>query len=595
MPRRRALKDSFSATDAAKSRPEPIARLRSLTGVRRYQAVAVLAIVAAAIPYLWVLWDLWTRTLNPLRVNGTDDDPIYDVQARAIMHGHFSLPGGSIGVEAWIHDGRTYAYFGIFPSLLRIPFFLFTHALDGRFTSLSLLGAWVVTAIFSALLLWRLRMLLRGDAPLGWSEAASYGVLLGSILVGSVLVFLASVPDVYSEDEAWSLALACASLFALVGVAERPSWRRVVTCGVLVLLTNLNRSTTGYAAVLAMVLIALWFALGARGPEHKRWAIPLAVAALVPLLAGCAISLAKFGILFGIPYSDYVLGNKFGFNRVSGDHYSGLRYLPNTLQAYVDPANFRVRSTFPFITLPDNPGEIAHTPLFGRGQTANVAMSMPLLFVFGLWGVVTAFTPGRAKAFGALRILIVTSAATAGAIMVYAAIYERYVADFLPLLVLTSMIGMIDIWRRLSGRSRHARTRVPAVIGLLALFGLWANLGFAITPDVNWSQTQLTHFVAAEKSVSDVTGHPLDGYVVVGQRCNGKPTRNVMYNFDCEFPRPAPSGTLFVDHRCVQLYIAVQAVPPGLYYPPAVWSLVERAPQTSLCRSLVGESRSANR
>ena len=581
-------KDLFTSTDTARGRPGAIATLRSLAGVQRYQAVAILAFTAAAIPYLWVLWDLWTGTVNPLRVNNTDDNPIYDVQARAIMHGHLWLPSGSIDGEAFIHDGRTYTYFGIFPSLLRVPFFLFTHALDGRFTSLSLLGAWVVTAIFSALLLWRLRVLLRDDAPLGWSEAASYGVLLASILVGSVLVFLASVPDVYSEDEAWSVALACASLFALVGVFERPTWRRVVTCGGLVLLTNLNRSTTGYAAVLAMLLLALWFAWGRAGPVRKRWALPLALAALVPLLAGCAIDLAKFSILFGVPYSEYALGKALGYNQ---GQYFGLRYLPSTLQAYVDPANFRVRSIFPFITLPDNPvNEIAHTQLFARGQTANVPISMPLLFVFGFWGVITAFTPGRSKAFGALRILIITSAVTAGAMMIYAWIYERYVADFIPLLVLTSMIGMIDVWRRLHGRSRAARMRVPAVIGLLALFGFWANLGFATTPDTYWSQTQLTHYTAAQKTVSDVTGHPLDGYVVVGARCTGRPIHSLMEGFDCEFPRPAPSGTLFVSRRCAQLYVAVQAVPPSTYFPLSVWSLVQQAPHTSLCRSLVRES-----
>ena len=100
-------KDSFTATNAAPGRPGAIATLRSLAGVWRYQAVAVLAITAAAIPYLWVLWDLWTGTVNPMRVNGTDDNPIYDVQARAIMHGHFWLPNGPLGGEAFIHDGHT--------------------------------------------------------------------------------------------------------------------------------------------------------------------------------------------------------------------------------------------------------------------------------------------------------------------------------------------------------------------------------------------------------------------------------------------------------------------------------------------------------
>ena len=159
-----------------------------------------------SLPYLWVLWDLWSGTINPLRVNGSYNISAYDAQACAIMHGHLWITPGSIQNEAFVHDGHQYTYFGILLSLLRIPFFLFTHSLDGRFTALSMCGAWIVTALFSSLLLWRLRILLRGPTDLGWSEAISYGVLLASILVGSVFVFLVSAPDVFSEDIAWSIA-----------------------------------------------------------------------------------------------------------------------------------------------------------------------------------------------------------------------------------------------------------------------------------------------------------------------------------------------------------------------------------------------------
>src|SRR6202035_5800965 len=101
---------------------------------------------------------------------------------------------------AFIHDGRTYTYFGLLPSLIRIPVLLFTHSFDGRLSAPSLMLSWLVTALFAALLLWRVRIVVRGDAPLGWAETMSYGVLLFSILAGSVLVFLASTPDAYSED-----------------------------------------------------------------------------------------------------------------------------------------------------------------------------------------------------------------------------------------------------------------------------------------------------------------------------------------------------------------------------------------------------------
>ena len=547
------------------------------TNVQRFKAVSVAATLAASIPYLWALWDLWTGTINPLRVDGEAQNMIYDVQARAIMHGHLWLPTGKIGIEAFVRGGHDYTYFGIFPSLLRVPIFLFTDSLDGRFTALSILGAWVVTALFSSLLLWRLRILLRGDAPLGWSEATSYGVLLASLLGGSVLLYLAALPKFFSEDLAWSVALACASLFALVGVLERPSWRRVWTCGILVLLTNLNRSTTGYPAVLAALLIAIWFALGRGGSDRRRWAFPMAVAALVPLAIGCAINLMKFDLLFGVPFQDQLVFQLFDYRHLNGGQYVSLRYLPSTLQAYLDPSDFRVSSVFPYITLADVPGgPIAHTSLFDRQPTASAPLSMPLLFVSGLWGVITTFTPGRLQVLRAMRLLLVTSAATAGTVLVWGWIYERYEADFMPLLLLAAMIGMIDVWRRLDGRSRRTRTFVPTAIGVLALWGLWANMGFASTPNDGWTPAQLTHYVNAELAFSNFTGHPLDHHVIVTTRP----------------PEPAPMGTLFIQGRCDKLFIAWRAVRPKFAEPTSSDYLrIEQGRQMSLCHSLLNEIR----
>ena len=74
-------------------------------------------------------------------------------------------------------------------------------------------------------MLWRLRILMRGDAVVGRAEAASYGALMATIMGGSVILFLAATPFVYNEDFAWSIPLTLGSLFALLGVLERPSTR----------------------------------------------------------------------------------------------------------------------------------------------------------------------------------------------------------------------------------------------------------------------------------------------------------------------------------------------------------------------------------
>ncbi len=451
----------MAVTDSALD-PQPLHTVGP-PSVRRFQGVAIIAVVAASVPYLWVLWDLWTGTVNPLRINPARSAPapIYDVQARALMGGHLSLPTGSISVEAFIHEGRTYTYFGIFPSLLRIPFFLFTHSLDGRLTAISMVASWAVTALFSSLLLWRARVVLRGDAPLGRAETASYGVLLFSFLAGSVLLFLASTPEVYMEDEAWSVALACASLFALLGVLERPSWGRVATSGVFVLLTNLNRGTTGYACVLGTMLVAAWFALGRGGQDQRRWALPIFLAGFFALVVGCAIDLAKFNLLFGFPAAEQQLYRIYGHSHINGGRYFSLNFLPSTLQAYVVPGNLRITSLFPFLTLPETPTHlIAHTQLFNRTNTASVPASMPLLFGAGLWGVITTFAPRRPLMVRSLRILLVASAASAAAMMLYGTIVERLLADFMPLLVLASIVGMVDISVSTRGQTTgHAHHR----------------------------------------------------------------------------------------------------------------------------------------
>jgi Bacterial Ig domain len=545
------------------------------SAVRRFTVVALGAIIAAAVPYLWVLFDLWTGSINPLQKNAQATYPgsaIYDDQARALLGGHLSLPQGSIGLEAFIHDGRTYTYFGLFPSLIRMPFLALTHSLDGRLSALSMLAAWLVTAFFATALVWRIRTVVRGGAALGWAETASYGVLLFSILAGSVLVFLASTPYAFNEDEAWSVALACGSIFTLLGLIERPSWRRLIACGVLVLLTNLNRPTTGYACILATFLVAAWFALGRAGPERRRWALPLLIAGLVAMAVGCAIDLAKFSVFFGYPASEQLLYRVYGFSHVNGGRHYSLNFLPSTLDFYLSPGNLRVSSVFPYLTMPAVPaGLVAHTTLFNQGNTASASASMPLLFLAGVWGAISTFRRHQPMVVRSFKILLLAAAATAGALLIYGSIFDRFLGDFMPLLVLASTIGIVDLWQRLGGGRRLVRVLFLGTLGVLALFGFVANMGIAVAPQVFWTQTQADHFVRAEQVMSNLTGHPLSGDVVRG---NG-------------FPTKAPIGQLFIKGRCEGLYIAYQAVPYG-HGAVGAWLPVERAPHTPICDSLIG-------
>ena len=102
----------------------------------------------------------------------------------------------------------------------------------------------------------------------------------------------------------WSIAFTLATMFALLGVLERPSWLRLILPAAMALGVNLNNLPMAYACVAAGLLAAGWFAIGNAGNELRRSCLPVATAVVVPFLVGCAINWMKFGILVGIPVSE---------------------------------------------------------------------------------------------------------------------------------------------------------------------------------------------------------------------------------------------------------------------------------------------------
>jgi hypothetical protein len=517
-----------------------------------------------------VLTDLWNSSPSLLRTaseNGYASN-FYDLQARAILAGRLSLPKGSLLIEAFIHDGRTYTYFGLFPSLLRIPVLLVTHSLDGRLTAMSMLAAWLLTALFAPLLIWRVRVFTRGQAPLGRTEAVALAAVVAAVTGGSVLVFLAANPNVFSEDLAWSVALTLASLFALLGVLEAASTRRVVFSGLLILAASLTRAPAGYACVIGAVLISIWFASGQGGAVNRRWWAPMLAAGMVPLAVGCAVNLAKFGVPLGRPNGYFGAAN-------GGPEFS-VRYLPSTLFAYLRPDGIRLTPVFPFITLPSQVAKgVGGVSVIGT-RTASLTATMPFLFLLTAWGLIVAFRPRPIIQLRAIRLLLVAAAVGTAATLIFGWINNLYMADFLPLLIVGAAVGAVSIWARLRDRRRRARVVVACVFAGVALLEVVANTAVAVTPSNTWTSEQTVHYVEAQQHLSDLTGHPLTENVEVGYA----------------LPVWAPADQLFVEGYCNSVYISDGEEPPntkiGL---GSVWLLVERGRHGNLCPLLVDEGR----
>jgi hypothetical protein len=514
---------------------------------RRFTIAALVGVGLALIVYLWVLWD---HRLDPLRTawpQGTFSN-FYDIQARALFHGHWDVPKDSLGIEGFVVGGKEYMYFGPFPSFLRMPILAVTDALDGQLTAPSMLLAWVVTGLFSSLLLWRVRLLVRGPEVLGRAEAASYAVLLATIMSGSVLLYLAGMPWVYHEAIAWSVAMSIGALFALLGVLERPSAGRVAATGALTAAALLSRTTIGWGCVIAVVVAAIWFAVGRGGEENRRWWLPLLAAGLIPLAVGCAINWVKFGSPFGLPMAAQVWTKIDAHRRqvlaANGGSVFSPSFVPSTVWAYLQPMGLRLTPVFPFITLPSTPAaEVNGATLDVSYRTASLPASVPLLFLLGVWGIVTAF---RRRTVGRARLtcipLLAMTVATSG-VLLAGYIANRYLAEFLPVLVLASAVGAVDLLRRAGRRSWRVRRGALAAVAVLGFFGLAANLAVASTPtdSVAWGSERARRYVELQKSISDITGHPLDDNIVRGTR----------------LPKRAPADELFVAGDCSGLYISI--------------------------------------
>jgi hypothetical protein len=545
---------SLPATEQPSSEP----------GVGRFTLAVTVGTLLVSVPYLWVLWADWNP--GPSFFRSVDPSNFYDLQARAMLSGHLSLPNGTLGIEAFVHDGRQYTYFGIFPSLLRMPVLIFTHAFDGRLTAPSLLLAWLVTGVFSCALLWRSRVMIRGQTALGWAEAASYGLFVAAIMGGSVLVTLAAQPWVYNEDFAWGVALTIASLFALLGVLERPSWGRVLGSGVLILAANLNRAPNGYACVIGAGLIAVWFGLGRVGQENRRWFLPMLAVAVVPFAASCVVTYAKFGIPVGLPMADQVWAHLNAHRRqflaANGGRAFNPAFIPSTAFAYLQPFGLRFSALFPFITNPTTPAAAYGVVLDQTYPTGSIPSTMPLLFLLSIWGAIAAFRPRPVGRVALTRIPLVAAIAATAGVLMWGYIADRYMSDFLPFLILAGAIGLIDLWRRAEDRNGRARSYLLAGVAALAAFSVLANVATAIEPSAQWTTYQFRQYLTAQEHLSL------------------EPVANSVRH-GATLPYWAPAGQMFEVGNCSGLYYSTGETyvnVPGQQIQHLTWKPVEQQP-----------------
>ncbi len=532
---------------------------------RRFVVVALLASILSAIPYVWFLTSDWTGQFQPLRGIQFFSD-FYDLQAQAMMHGRLWVPTGTLGIEGFLHNGHTYTYFGLLLSILRMPFLAADAGLKGRLTVPSMMAAWTLTALTTSLLIWRVRVLLRGSIALGRAELTSLGLLVAAVQGASVFLLLGAAPWVYNEDLAWAIPVTTATLFVFIGILDRPSVWRVLAAGALILFGVLGRPSPALACVVGALLIAAWFGLGRAGPERRRWAVPMALVAVVPEVVSVTLNYLKFGTLInGLPLAQQVWTSENAHRRAflaatGGKGYS-FHFLPTTISAYLQPLGLRAEPTFPWLTLPIQPPHV-----FGGYTvdilypTGSVPATMPLLFLLAVWGLVVAVRGKPAPGAALLRIPLLVAIGATLVDFLLGYIAPRYLADFMPFLILGSAVGMIELWRHMEHRKTVVRYATVAGVAVLAAFSFLVNAGIASSPVAEWSTTQAANYLRMIQSAGNASGLVLRGATL---------------------PDWAPQNQVFVVGNCAGLYLSTgldYATVPTSQAERTTWLPVERGP-----------------
>ena len=171
----------------------------------------------------------------------------YDQQARAFLDGHVDLPANSLGIEGFVHDGRTFMYFPPWPAILRLPVLLTTHEYDGRLTLLSMTIAWIVFAVMVTKLVWLLVPRLSGFEDVNVGTAAVVALFLAAATGGTFLTFDAAQPWVYTEAYLWAVAAAMGGLYWLVRLIADPTRHATWWLFVFALVSVGTRATEGWA------------------------------------------------------------------------------------------------------------------------------------------------------------------------------------------------------------------------------------------------------------------------------------------------------------------------------------------------------------
>jgi hypothetical protein len=402
----------------------------------------------------------------------------FSAQAGALTEGALDVPPEALPGECYVVGDACYGYYGLTPSLLRLPL-LAVQAVTGEglpgLTSLMLPLA-VMVGIVAGLLLvdlvWRATVEPRSTTFAGRRSVALVAYASAAVAVGPGSLLLQDLrPRVFEEAIAWSASLGVVGLLLLLRWVT--STRLLPLLGAIAAFTlSAGARPTGGVMALAVAVAALAIVAADRTRATARQIGALVALGVLPLTG----ALLVFRLKFDAWLPDLTLNEQIpeqpwwaDILAVNGGLTFSPTFVPTTLWAYLRPV------PGPFSWLPPlEPGS-----LFVEATTSVTALAPLALILLGL----SLLRPPRIEPDHprwASRLLLLASLAGVVVPLAAVSVTHRYLGDAVPGLTLAIGLGSVSLAALASRVRPWAAAAIVAAAAVLAAYGVVASVTSAV-------------------------------------------------------------------------------------------------------------------
>lgn len=417
-------------------------------------------------------------TFDPWTIGTFWPGHFFSAQADAMLDGRLWIERSQLPGECIFVDGRCIGYFGMAPSVARLPLVVLLGVERSEMTGLFIAVAAVV-ALGAALDLCRRVLTREGQGADGW--AAGYMVVATVVLGPGGVLMLVSDPYVYQEAILWAVAATAvgANLFWRWWVERRD--RQFVGATIALIVAAASRPT---AALIGVVLATAALCALARARSLSRRAVVGALGlALLPGVVMVVGFYAKFGEPLppskGYEGLDYVYVARVIENN-GGEFGPSVRFIPTTAYAYLRPDTLRFSSGWPPVGFrfgrpfgSEDMERITYLPPLAPDSLnveRNVSLTnvMPLPLAATVAAVVSILRWRRHR----FELAILVALATMPLIMFTTqGVASRYLGDFFPLVAIGTAFGaaLLGPFRRLRWLAQYVVFLVVVVLTVVSV------------------------------------------------------------------------------------------------------------------------------